>query len=205
MDAIKEFLNRILTIPVPDPDDARRRRLLNILMLGMFFAVFLGVLGVIADALTVKSLGGSGSQFLLPTSAVIIVGISILYFINRYSGRWAAFLFLLLMTVAFTFSDTPDQLANGRSLFVYTIPIVISSLILFPSASFIFAILSDAILIWLGISISIFPNLPAIIGFFMLALVSWLSSRSLEQALKDFALHQCRIGSPRDGTYSRTY
>ncbi len=185
MKAISKFLDRILTIPVPNPDDARRRRRLNILMLGMFIAAVLGGLAVITDALTVKSLGGAGSQFLLPTSAVFIVGTAILYFINRRSGRWAAFLFLLLITVAFTFSDTPDQLANGRSLFVYTFPIVISSLILFPSASFIFATLSGAILIWLGISVSIFPNLPAIIGFFMLALVSWLSSRGLEQALKD--------------------
>ncbi|HEY9153028.1 MAG TPA: ATP-binding protein [Anaerolineales bacterium] len=185
MKAVGEFLDRILTIQARDPDDARRRRLLNVLMLGMFVSGLVGALVVIGDAFTLKSLGGAGSQLLLPTAAVIMVGIAILYYINRHSGRWAAFLFLLLLTAAFSFSDTPDQLANGRSLFVYTFPIVISSLILFPSASFIFAAIGSGIIIWLANSASIVPNVPAIIGFFMLALVSWLSARGLEQALKD--------------------
>jgi PAS domain S-box-containing protein len=188
MKAVNKFLDQILTIPVPDPDDARRRRLLNILMLGMFLAVFIGAAIATIDAFTLKGLGGTDSQWLLSTAAIIMVGIAILYFVNRYSGRWAAFSFLLLITVALTFSDTPDQLANGRSLFVYTFPVVISSLILFPSASFIFAAIGSAIVTWLAISVSILPNFPAMVGFFMLALVSWLSSRTLEQALKDLRI-----------------
>jgi PAS domain S-box-containing protein len=92
-------------------------------------------------------------------------------------------LFLLLLTVAFSFSDTPTEVADGRSLFVYAFPIAISSLVLFPVASFIFAAISSGIIAWLAIAASITPNAPAIIGFFMLALVSWLSSRGLEQAI----------------------
>ncbi len=185
MKSIREILDRILATRATDPDDARRRRLLNILMLGMFTSGFVGALVIIVDAVTLKGLGGAGSQLLLPTAVIIMIGTAVLYYINRYSGRWAAFLFLLLLTVAFSFSDTPDQLANGRSLFVYTFPIAISSLILFPIASFIFAAISSAIIAGLATSVQVVPNLPAIIGFFMLALVSWLSARGLEQALKD--------------------
>jgi PAS domain S-box-containing protein len=38
------------------------------------------------------------------------------------------------------------------------------------------------------VSIGIFPNTPAIFGFFLVALVSWLSARSLEQALKELRI-----------------
>ncbi len=185
MKALSEFLNRLLDIQTADPDDARRRRLLNILMLGMFLGVLLATIIIILDTVALKNLSGAGSQLLLPTAATIMVGVAILYLINRRSGKWAAFLFLTLLTIAITFSDTPDQLANGRSLFVYAFPVTMSSLILFPIASFIFAAISSAIIILLANSVSIIPNLPAIIGFFILALVSWLSARGLEQALKD--------------------
>jgi signal transduction histidine kinase len=72
---------------------------------------------------------------------------------------------------------------EGRSLFLFTIPIVMASMLLFPAASFVFAILSSVIVIVLSLSISVFPNVPAIIGFFLVALASWLSARSLEQTL----------------------
>jgi signal transduction histidine kinase len=58
-----------------------------------------------------------------------------------------------------------------------------ASMLLFPSASFIFAILGSVIIIVLSLSIDVFPNVPAIIGFFLVALASWLSARSLEQTL----------------------
>ena len=91
----------------------------------------------------------------------------------------------MLLTLIFSVTDSPDQLSNGRSLFIFTLPIAISSLILLPEASFLFAFLSGAIVAGLALSIDQPINLFAIIGFFMLALVSWLSARSLETALKD--------------------
>ena len=83
------------------------------------------------------------------------------------------------------FSDSPNQVADGRTLFVFAIPIAISSLLLRPVSSFIFAALSSVIITVLALNIQIVPNIVAIVGFFMLALVSWLSARSLEQALQD--------------------
>jgi len=59
---------------------------------------------------------------------------------------------------------------------------------MFPSASFIFAIINSAIVAYLAIISSLYPNSPAIIGYFFLALVSWLSSRSLEGALNDLRI-----------------
>jgi two-component system sensor histidine kinase ResE len=83
------------------------------------------------------------------------------------------------------FTDNLYELVNGRSLFLFTIPIVMASMLLFPSASFIFAAFSSVLVIVLSISINVFPNVPAIIGFFLVALASWLSARSLEQTLSE--------------------
>ncbi len=104
---------------------------------------------------------------------------------RRMAGRWAALIFLLFLTVIFMFTDLPEELADGRSLFLFTIPIVMASMLLFPAASFIFAIVGSFIISVLASAINIFPNVPAIIGYFLVALASWLSARSLEQTLAE--------------------
>ena len=182
---MKRFFESILNVPVSDPDDARRRRVLNILLLGILVATIAGLLSIITIA-TTEGLSGPKSQALISSTIAATIGIMLIYQINkRWSGRWAAILFLLLLTLIFTFADSPEELSNGRSLFVFMLPIAISSLILLPQASFIFASLSSGLIAWLATSIGQDVNFFAIIGFFMLAMVSWLSARSLETALKE--------------------
>lgn len=181
---MRSYFNAIVSVPVSDPEESRRRRLLNILMLGTIIASLCGLAVVLIDSFTSKSLSSSDRQLFIGGIVFVTLGTSFIYLVNRrVSGRWAALLYLLLVTMIFTFSDEPQQLADGRSLFIYTIPIAISSLILFPWASFIFAALSSVIIVLLAQSVGMVPNPVAIIGFFMLALVSWLSARSLDQAL----------------------
>ena len=186
---MKRFLDSILTVPVADPDDARRRRVLNILLLGTLTATIFGVIGIGIGASASEELGAPEIQLLLGGTVVITIGMLGIYQINRrWSGRWAALLFLLLLTLIFSFTDSPEQLANGRSLFIFTLPIAISSLILIPEASFLFAIIGGGIISVLAFSIDQPANVFAIIGFFMLALVSWLSARSLESALRELRI-----------------
>ena len=132
---------------------------------------------------------------LIASGLIFAVGSAFIYYINRKNGQLASLLFLTFLTVAMAFSDSPDQVANGRTLFVFAIPIAISSLLLRPVSSFIFAALSSVIVTLLALSVPIIPNVVAIIGFFMLALVSWLSSRGLEHALQD--LRQINIDLDR--------
>ncbi|HXD10601.1 MAG TPA: ATP-binding protein [Anaerolineales bacterium] len=183
---MKQFFDSILNVAVPDPDDARRRRLLNILLLGNTVAVLLGVLAILITALTSKQLNEPDTRILIIGIFVATLGLIGIYQINRrFSGRWAALLYLLFLNLIFAFTDSPDQLSNGRSLFLFTIPIAISSLILIPEASFLFAVIGGGIVGSLALSIGQPINLFSLIGFLMLALVSWLSARSLEIALKD--------------------
>lgn len=189
---LKRSIQRLLeppqTHPPVDPDDLRRRRLLNILLLGLFLAAVGGFLVLTADTLSLKRIAPNESKWLWGIVFAFLAGSVGLYFINRISGRVAAFALLLFLMVAFLFSDTPEQLANGRSLFLFTIPIAIASLLLFPSASFIFAALGSAAITVLALSIRIVPNAPAMAAFFIFAVISWLSSRSLEQALGELRL-----------------
>lgn len=179
------WIQRVFAVQTSDPDDARRRRLLNVLLGGIAGFAIVGSLGVAIYAGFTNAWNEQDTSLIFLSSFTFIVGSIAIMVVNRRSGTLAAVLFLLLLTTAFSLSDSPQQLADGRSLFVYTIPIAISSLVLRPSASFIFAGLSSLIIFGLALSVSIVPNLPAIFGFFMLALVSWLSSRSLEQTLKE--------------------
>jgi PAS domain-containing protein len=145
-----------------------------------------GLLGIIIGSVAIAEISAPETQLLIGGTLIITLGIMGIYQINkRWSGRLAALLFLLLLTLIFTFTDSAEELSNGRSLFIFTLPIAISSLILLPQASFLFAGLGSGIVAWLALSIGQPVNVFAIIGFFMLALVSWLSARSLESALKE--------------------
>ena len=179
------ILDKILSVPGSDPDDTRRRRLLNYLLVGVLGSAIAGGGIFILVSVVVGIEDILSFWFIVGLIPIFVLGMLVVYFVNRKNGPLASQLFLVILTLAFSFSDTPDQVANGRTLFVFAIPIAISSLLLRPASSFIYAIFSSVIITLLALSIEIIPNIPIIIGFFMLALVSWLSSRSLEQALKE--------------------
>jgi len=157
------------------------------MVLGILIAAILAfILTLTQVASDSGNLSDSETQVLLLGSFITSLGLFGIYQINRrYSARIAAVLFLVLLTLIITFTDSPEQLANGRSLVIYTLPIAISSLILLPQASFLFAFLSSAIISFLALSVNQTINSFAIMGFFILALVSWLSANSLESALSE--------------------
>jgi signal transduction histidine kinase len=175
------FLDRFLSVSSVDPDDTRRRRILNILLTGI------GAMSVVALAISLAPFFlWEWVRLIIIGSLVAILGVLIIYLINIFwSGRVAATIFLIFLTVLFTFSDTPEQVSGGRSLFAFTIPIIMASILLAPWFSFVFSTLSSGIIFIISLSIGQSPNTPAIIGFFMIAFVSWLSARTLEQALHD--------------------
>ena len=183
---MRVLINKILDVPTSDPDDARRRRLLNILLLGIFVVAVLAIVGTLIDSALRQGVDPVETRTTIFATILAIVGIVIIYQINRrFSGYVAGLMFLLLLTGIFVISDSPQQLTEGRSLFLFTIPITISSLILAPRASFLLAGISSVIVSWLALSIGFAVNVFVIAGFFVLAIVSWLAARSLEQALQE--------------------
>ena len=184
---LKNYANKFIEVPSTDPDDARQRKILNIILtivgfLGFTFAILgfaLAILGVI----TYKE-----NTPVLIASLSILFGTALIYFINRYrSGILAGTLFLLLVMLAIYFADTPIELAKGRSLYLFVVPIILSSYLLGSRATFIFYVLSSVELSYLAVvaGLPFYGPVFAFVTFFLVALVSWLSSRSLEQALRE--------------------
>jgi PAS domain S-box-containing protein len=187
LDKIRLGLDRFLEVQSSDPDDARQRRILNIVL------TFIGSLGFAASilALSLVIMGIMPFQdapAILIASVSLLAGSIIIYLINRYgSGVIAGTLFLLLIMFATFFADTPVELYKGRSVYLFLLPIIISSFLLGSRSTFIFYILSTVELGIVSIFAggNIFNPIFAYVAFFIVAFISWLSSRSLEQALED--------------------
>lgn len=183
MQAARQFWQQFSTIPTTDPEDARRRRLLNILLAGMYVVVILVPLAVL---ITSANLESWEQAWLIAGSAVMFVGTTMIWLINRYGAGWlASALFILMIVFIFAFGDAPEEVLNGRSLFFLTIPILMASVLLRPYTSFVVAVFVQLLLGAIAFASGLPINLIAMLGFFMIALVSWLSARSLEKALRD--------------------
>lgn len=132
-------IGALLSVPSTDPDDARRRRLLNILLVGIVVLVLVGLL----VTLVASSLFGATLEEMALVYAgglAALIGNVIIYLVNRYwSGGLASVLFLLLLTAVMAFSDEPQQVVEGRSLFLFAIPIMVASVLLRSWASFLVA------------------------------------------------------------------
>jgi signal transduction histidine kinase len=174
----------ILTVPVADPDDRRRRRLLNIMLLGLASLAIAGGLVLIIFS---ASLTPSEVAQMLAALGAAAGGVVTVYTLNRWvSGDLAGILFVLLLLVMVVVSDRPREVVEGRTLLIFTIPILTASVVLRPWASFAVAGLTSVIITGIAqFRIDILPPIPSMLGFFAFALVAWLSSRTLEDALAE--------------------
>jgi signal transduction histidine kinase len=178
------FISRLVNVPSADPDDARRRKLLN------FLLIIVGGLILLTLIYTfVVSIAGTEEAELLQSlylaSAVVLGGIAVLFFINRYGPGWlASLLFVFLFTFAIVFTSEP-QLLLGEYMFYLTIPIVMASMLVRPWASYVIASLTTLFLALAAQQTQVVLPLPGVLGFYLLALVSWLTAQTMEHALRD--------------------
>ncbi|MDY6876001.1 MAG: ATP-binding protein [Chloroflexota bacterium] len=181
-------IRQLLKVSSTDPDKQRRARLLNILLLGVAVLTLLALSATIVYDITV-GVEEPGAAVIYAGSLSLLVGLAITYAINRFGAGWlASSLFVLLLTAVLAFGDEPQEVANGRSLFMLAVPILMASVLLRPYASFIMAGLVGLLITAIGLSVQIVPNAFAMLAFFAIALVSWLSARSLERALEDLRI-----------------
>jgi signal transduction histidine kinase len=183
-----ETIKTLLDVPTTDPDERRRSRLLNIFLVGFFVLSVFGI-GAALVALSVIRQNQEGILLGLYAGISIAIFTSITFVINRYgSGKLARFFFILFLTVAFAFSDVPEEVASGRSLVAFAIPIILTS-VLFPAyASFFAAGLVSVLITGVALYADIVPDPFAVITFFMIALAAWLAGRSMERAIRDLRI-----------------
>lgn len=173
---------RLLDIHDIDTEDHRRQKTLNIILVGLaiisvpalLMFLTIDLLGYSSDPVAVSRLYlGFGLYALI---------MLIVYQVNKRNSLIASTLFLLLFTSVISVSDSYIQIVSGRGLLLFSIPIMISSVLLSPYASFIFATICSGIISIIAFSIDIIPDVGAVSGFYILATISWLMSRSQKNA-----------------------
>ena len=84
------------------PDDARRRKLLNILLAGLAMLSILALTGTLIVDLSVAEQFGE----VYATALAVLVGVIVIWAINRYGSGWlASVVFLLMLTVVLVVAD----------------------------------------------------------------------------------------------------
>ncbi len=198
---LKNWITPFLEVPSIDPDSSRRAKLLNILLLGM---IGLNTIALLLMPIIYFLNNTERTDFFLLLSSILIiyVGLTIIYFINRHGYyKLASWLFLIVIITASLLGEEPYESIWGRNMIAFTLPILTASVILHSSASFLIAgIISISFIL-----VSSFNNLPqnyvGMVIYFAVALVSWISARTLEQAIqslrkaRDFAERTTRVKS----------
>jgi PAS domain S-box-containing protein len=176
---------KFLDVSVLDPEDARRRRLLNVLLVYIGACAFFCAILLIAIPTVLISDGGQAGWGLV-LSVVVIIVVPVLYILNRRaSGRSAQWLFMFFLLVIILLIYDPGQNLRGRGLLLFSLPIFLSSLLLRSWASFPMAAFSSLVLTGLSYQTGRpLPSLLSFVDFFFLASVAWLSARGLERAAK---------------------
>lgn len=182
------FIERVIRVPGTTGDDARRRRLLNMVLLAiLILSVVLVVLSLLQLSSPALSQSDIDNVQLGVISSTIMTGVVLfLYAINRfYSGYLAGILLVLLLTVAISVSDSPEQLTQGRSTFFFALPIMIASVVLRPRMTFVAATIVVIPLVLLTENGLLELNFAAVTGFYIVAMLAWLAASSLETALNE--------------------
>jgi two-component system, cell cycle sensor histidine kinase and response regulator CckA len=203
-----KLINYLFTVKGKDPLDEQRRQLLNIiLIISTSLGLAFGVATIIGSDILYWGLLQRWGTIGIALSAVAIVLVSALIFVlNRKLGGFIpGFLYILLICALITSSEVPEQLVAGRGLLGYAIPVVLSSFLLMPSASFI---LSGILFIALSIA-SLYlnkpPELVSMSIYFILSLHAWLIARILSRTLRKLSATNRALAQELAKTRDRDY
>jgi len=179
------YLNSFVEVSSANPDDARRRRLLNIVLTT---TGAISVLGMIVSLLAIIFSLFPNPGFILSASFAATCGSLGIYYLNRSgSGALAINLFMLLVMVVIILADDPHQLVNGRSTFLFVLPILFAGLLLGSRNTWIFYGLTSVEMVLLTIYAGSDPIETgiSIISFILPTALVWMSASSIEQTLGD--------------------
>ena len=180
---MKETLTNLITVDIEDPDTRRRAQLLNFLLIGVSVVALIALLIlIITDVFGLAT----NSIILYLGSIFVLLGNSFIFILNRRGQvDFASSILLILLTAIFTFADTPQNVVQGRTMFMFVIPVLMASFLLRPSASFIMALAISII----HVIVAYVNDVPGyspigLVAFLVIALIAWLASSNLENALK---------------------
>jgi len=178
------ILRGLLDIPTTDPEDARRRRLLSLILVALVALMIVGAVFIPLAALA--GLAPPVPSLFYYALPVMLIGTALIYVINRYwSGKAASWVFLTILTASM-FTAPPEQALTGHNILAFAIPILMASFLLYPAASYLMAALISVVMAIVGSQVeSIGVQISPMLTLFLIALLSWIAASNLENALGD--------------------
>ncbi len=185
-----KILKRIFIVPNTfDPDDLRRRQIMNTVLI---FSIFAFIFQLIADYwdenLILAIQGKGGYDTLLPAGTIGVVLLTVLLVLNRSSRlprNLVGWIFIVSVLAIISFADSPRQLTVGRSMFVWAVPVTLSVVVLPPASVYIVDLLIT--IIFLFLSKFQWDNFATYTLFeiYTVSLMSWLGMMIAERAIRD--------------------
>lgn len=168
-------------------DEERRRRMLDAFLLGTIVLTSLVVVLVILAEQ--KGLAGPEPPTVIYVSgAIVLFSSCLLYCLSRrLPTDWRSVAFILLIFISIFPLEKIEYLVEGRSTYLWLLPIILSSVLLRSWASFVTATLESFIYGYLqvGVMHEALPNPATIASFYFVALAMWLATGSLERAVQE--------------------
>jgi PAS domain S-box-containing protein len=185
MKIIRNGVQNTLSLNAPMPESLRRKKLLGFMLQAIMVLTSLIWVGHLLNIFLLGPSDDPGNDMLLFGTPIIWFGLAVVLVINyRTEGYWASFIFIAVAFVS-SMMDAPAEVAEGRSLLYFSIPIVLSSLLLRPWAGFVTASLACIVnIIYVTATPGTTVNGAAIAAYIILAGIMWLATSSLESSVR---------------------
>jgi signal transduction histidine kinase len=175
-----------LTPDIEDPMLRQRGFALNSINLVVFgFSIFTALMAV--DWIFFGETPAGLASILMLGSAVFIAGFVVVIFFTAKGGRvhiGSVALYVLLI-IAMTFSDIPEEVLNGRSLYTFLLPILVAGFTADPVHAFVAAGASSIAIGLLDIfTVQLGINWPAIGIYFTAAAVTYLFAQNVNKTIR---------------------
>ena len=209
MTAVKNFTDWLFRLPsISDRSEVRRRSFLAKISLGLAAG------GIIVAAIAISQyqhfgFWPEGLSEVFWDGFFASVGSLLIWFLNRTRSEGGRFgipygtMFLVMLIVLVSQSDSPRAILNGRTLMAWVLPIAAAPLILPPKSTYWAATMSVIAIVIMAIRYSLNVNPYAVFFFYGLAFLLWLSARALENALiaaeQETEKYRAVIASVADG------
>lgn len=185
MKIIRNGVRNALSFNAPMAESLRRKRMLGFMLQAIMVLTSLIWVGHLLNIFLLGPSDDPGNDMLLFGTPIIWLGLAVVLVINyQTEGYWASFIFIAVAFVS-SMMDAPAEVAEGRSLLYFSIPIVLSSLLLRPWAGFVTAGLACIVnIIYVTATPGTTINGTAIAAYIILAGIMWLATSSLENSVR---------------------
>ncbi|MFW9879554.1 MAG: sensor histidine kinase, partial [Candidatus Thorarchaeota archaeon] len=163
-------------------------KILNILLLTTELIVGCIILIYLIFLITGYPIEGIRSTIhILIISTITLFGGLIIFLINNYlNNKLASSIFLMLIIISIYITDTPHELALGRSLLVLALPIIMTAFLIKPYTSFIMAFFIITINLIICFNYGFFPNYIGLAIYVLIAFVIWFSVINFEKSIEKY-------------------